>query len=111
MENETHFGAPSLGDETEQSVEVPMMEQRHLPQYRTQAQITAEIRRRAEDLRMKPSDAMFAIAQEWSPYTNYHPRRDTAPSTIKRTLVQRIGAVLGQQGAVGSGRRVRRSKN
>lgn len=84
---------PLINEETS-VVHVPTIEQRDLPQYRTQAEITAEARRRLEDYRTPTERSYFDIAEEWSPFTNYHPRAGTAGTTIRRILVARIKQVL-----------------
>jgi len=93
----------------EQVVQVPMMEQRNLPPYRTQAEITAEARRRQQEYRTPMENSIFNIAVEWSPYTKYTPRAGTSASAIRQTLVQRIKQVLATDRAEtpveGSGRR------
>jgi len=92
-------------------VPVPPEEQRNLPQYRTQAEITAEARRRQQEYRTPMENSIYDIAVEWSPYTNYNPRADTRASVIRQTLVQRIKRVLANaepQPVEGSGRRRRR---
>jgi len=86
-------GAEGVED-NEQVVEVPMAEVRNLPQYRTQAQITAEARRRQENYRTPLERAIYDIAIEWAPYTNYRPRVGTRYTAIRQTLVQRINQVL-----------------
>jgi hypothetical protein len=102
---------PLINEET-QVVQVPEMEQRNLPQYRTQAELTAEARRRQQEYRTPLERSYYNMAIEWSPYTNYTPRAGTAGSTIRQTLVQRIKQVLATTRAEtppveGSGRRRR----
>jgi hypothetical protein len=70
------------------------MEQRNLPLYRSQAEITAEAKRRQQNYRTPLERAIYDIAIEWSPYTNYTPRAGTRYTAIRKTLVQRIRKVL-----------------
>lgn len=78
----------------EQVVQVPEMEQRNLPLYRSQAEITAEAKRRQQNYRTPLERAIYDIAIEWSPYTNYTPRAGTRYTAIRKTLVQRIRQVM-----------------
>jgi hypothetical protein len=81
---------------------------REQPEYRTQAEITAEVNRRIEESRelnevLTPEEAIRQIAEEWRPFTGYQPRAGTAYRSIRQTLVERIA----RQGMLaGAGRRL-----
>lgn len=96
----------------EEGEEIPVPEsERGLPEYRTQAQITAEINRRFDESRIPKDRSMFDIAHEWSQWTNYRPRAGTPVSSIKRTLVEKIKRILPADDRVeGMGRRRRHRK-
>jgi hypothetical protein len=75
---------------------------REPPEYRTQAEITAEVNRRMAE-GVSQEEAIRQIAEEWRPFTGYQPRAGTAYRSIRQTLVERIA----RQGMLaGAGRRL-----
>lgn len=72
---------------------------------RTQAQITAEVRRRVTDGEA-PSEAsaIRQIAQEWEDVTGYRPTEVSTLKSIRQTLVQRIKDAVREGRLAGRGR-------
>lgn len=91
---EDDAAADEFGDDEDGGGEVVAeAAEEEVPEYRTQAQITAELNRRvaageAEDV----GTAIRQIAQEWEAVTGYRPTAASTPKSIRQTLVQRIKA-------------------